>query len=160
MLDNGIKWRVGDGTCINIREDLWFPKPSTFKARTRVGLQATLVCDFIDPAAVAWKTDVIVGGFYKEDVASILSIPLSRNGQGDRLVWHHSKNGAYTVRTGYGVVLGLMENGKLGRKKHGASSSNSNLNQVWNKIWSLEFPNKISSLSGNITITHWQSEEI
>ncbi|KAM1350921.1 hypothetical protein PS1_004799 [Malus domestica] len=111
-------------------KDRWFPKPSTFKARTREGLHATLVCDLINPDAVAWKIDVIVGGFYKEYVASILSIPLSRSIQGDRLVWHHSKNGVYTIKTGYGVALGLMENDDLGRKRRGAPSSNSNLNQV------------------------------
>ena len=41
--------RVGDGTRINLRDDPWFPKPSTFKARPREDLQATLVSDLIDP---------------------------------------------------------------------------------------------------------------
>ena len=55
-------------------------------------------------------------------------------GKKDRLVWHFSKNGEYTVRTGYGVALGLAENGGLGKKGHGAPSSNSKLTKVWNKI--------------------------
>lgn len=59
VLDNSIRWRVGDGTCINIRKDSWFPKPSTFKARTREGLQGTMVSNQIHPVFVTWMTDVI-----------------------------------------------------------------------------------------------------
>ena len=49
VIENGCRWRVGDGTSINIREDPWFPKPSTFKVQSRDNLQATRVCDLIDP---------------------------------------------------------------------------------------------------------------
>ena len=76
-------------------------------------------------------------------MASILSILISRSDLGDILIWHHSKNGEYTVKSGYGLALGLMENGDLGKKGFGAPSSTSNLKQVWNKIWSLDVPNKL-----------------
>ncbi|CAN6571798.1 unnamed protein product [Malus baccata var. baccata] len=143
VLAKGIRWRVGDGTCINIRKDPWFPKPSTFKARVNEGLQASMVSDLIDPENREWKTDIVKGGFLKEDVSSILSIPLSKHGMRDRLVWHYSKNGEYTVRTGYGVALGLMENGDLGKKGRGMPSSAPSLTHVWNKIWKFEVPNKM-----------------
>ncbi|KAM2783884.1 hypothetical protein COP1_013323 [Malus domestica] len=143
VLDKGIRWRVGDGNCINIREDPWFPKPSTFKARVSEGLQAIMVRDLIDPGSREWKTDMVKGGFLEEDVTSILSIPLSRYGMSDRLIWHHSRNGEYTVRTGYGVALGLMENGDMGKKGRGMPSSAPSLSHVWNKIWNLEVPNKM-----------------
>ena len=116
VIENGCRWRVGDGTSINIREDPWFPKPSTFKVQSRDNLQATRVCDLIDPLLGGWKNDIITNGFSEEDVAIILGIPFSRYGQKDRLVWHYSKNEEYTVRTGYGVALGLAENGGLGKK--------------------------------------------
>ncbi|CAN6580853.1 unnamed protein product [Malus baccata var. baccata] len=143
VLVRGIRWRVGDGTCINIRKDPWFPKPSTFKARVNEGLQASMVSDLIDPENREWKIDIVNGGFLKEDVSSILSIPLSKHGMSDRLVWHYSKNGEYTVRTGYGIAMGLMENGDLGKKGRGMPSSASSLTHVWNKIWKLEVPNKM-----------------
>lgn len=105
-----------------------------------------MVSDLIDPMSKTWKIDVISIGFYREDVTPILSIPLSRNGCRDKLVWHHSENGTYTVISGYKVTFGLMENGALGRKMRGSPSLKTKLNQVWNKIWSLEVPNKMKFL--------------
>ncbi|KAM0988472.1 hypothetical protein ACFX2A_012624 [Malus domestica] len=82
-------------------------------------------------------------GFNRDDVAPILSIPLSRNGGLDRLVWHYNVNGEYSVRSGYGVAVDLMENGALGRKGRGAPSDRQKNNQVWKQIWKLNVPNKI-----------------
>ena len=77
---HGLRWRVGDGTCINIREDPWFPKSTTFKVRTLVNLHGTMVSDLIDPIIKSWKVDLISTSFNRDDVAPILSIPLSRTG--------------------------------------------------------------------------------
>lgn len=134
---------MGDGTCINIREDPWFPKPTTFKVRPRECLQGTMVSDLINPNSKSLKTDVISACFNRDDVALILSIPLSKTGCCDKLVWPHIVNGDYLVKSGYRVVVSLMENGALGRKGRGAPSENRKHNQVWNKIWSLQVPNKI-----------------
>ncbi|KAM2382901.1 hypothetical protein FF1_040467 [Malus domestica] len=101
VLNNGILWRVGDGTSKNIREDPWLPKPTTFKA---------LVSDLIDPKTKNWNADKIKAGFNRDDVSLILSIPLSRTGCRDRLVWYHAANGVFTVKFGYGITMGLMEN--------------------------------------------------
>ena len=35
----------------------------------------------------------------------ISAIPLSIEPQRDMLIWHHEKNGTYSVRTGYNVLL-------------------------------------------------------
>lgn len=48
VLMHGLRWRVGYGTCINIREDPWFPKPTMFKVRPHMSLLGTMVCDLID----------------------------------------------------------------------------------------------------------------
>lgn len=143
MLQNGIRWRVGDGTCINIREDPWFPKPTTFKVRSREGLQETMVNELIDSASKTWNAYKIRAGFNRDDVARIVSIPLGRKGCSDRLVWHHTENRMYTVKSDFGMALGLMESGALGRKGRGSLSEKMKHNQVWNRIWSLEVPNKM-----------------
>ncbi|CAN6564467.1 unnamed protein product [Malus baccata var. baccata] len=90
-----------------------------------------------------WRVDLITAGFNREDVAPILSIPLSRTGGLDRLVWHYNVNGEYSVRSGYRVAVDLMENGALGRKGRGAPSDKQKNNQVWNQIWKLNVPNTI-----------------
>ena len=101
-----------------------------------------MVSILVNPVSMTWMTDVISVGFFKEDVPLIFSIPLSRSGHWDRLVWHRSENGLYTVKTRYGVALVLMENDVLWWKGRGLPSSKTNLNQVWNKIWSLEVQTK------------------
>ena len=138
-----LRWRVGDGSSINIRKDPWFPKPSTFKVIPLACLQATMVSDLIEPSNRTWKAEMVTVGFNLDDVTPILSIPVSRSGCRDRLVWHHSVNGEYSVRTGYGEAVKLMENGALGRRGRGTSSENRKPNQVWNLIWKIKVPNKI-----------------
>lgn len=78
--------------------------------------------DLIDLITKSWKADFILAGFNREDMGPILSIPLSRTGCREKLVWHHTVNGEYSIRSGYGVVVGLMEEGDLGRKECGSPS--------------------------------------
>ncbi|CAN6580631.1 unnamed protein product [Malus baccata var. baccata] len=143
VLQHGIRWRVGDGTKINIRDDPWFPKPTTFVVKPRDCLQETMVSELIEPNSRSWKSEVILQGFSSEDTKHILSIPLSKYGCCDRLVWHHTVDGRYSVKTGYRVAVSLLENGALGRKGRGVPSMHHNTNQVWKGIWNLQVPNKI-----------------
>lgn len=141
MLQQGLRRRVEEAN-INIKNDPWFPKPSTFKVRSRDGLQSTLVCDLIDLVLNDWDVNLVSSGFHKDDVALILSIPLSRTGHCDSLVWHYNANGEYSVKSEYGVAVSLMDNGALGKKGRGMPSDNQKNPQVWNQIWKLLVPNK------------------
>ncbi|KAM2202359.1 hypothetical protein ACFX1X_001182 [Malus domestica] len=78
-------------------EDPWFPRPSTFKVTPLVSLQATLVSELIDSGSSSWKSELILSSFHRDDVGPILSIPLSKTGCRDRMVWHHNANGVYSV---------------------------------------------------------------
>ncbi|CAN6710400.1 unnamed protein product [Malus baccata var. baccata] len=139
----GLGWRVGDGENIDIRKDPWLPTPTTFLANPLDSLEVTKVRELIEPISKSWKAEIIVAGFNQEEARKILSIPLSKTGCRDRLVWHHTVNGVYSVKTGYGVAINLMENGALGRKGRGAPSENRRSNPMWRKIWTLQVPNKI-----------------
>ncbi|KAM1559490.1 hypothetical protein ACFX1Z_002858 [Malus domestica] len=102
-----------------------------------------MVRDLIDPVSKSWKEEVISASFNRDEVRQILSIPLSKSGCCDRLVWHYTVNGDYSVKTGYGVAMNLMENGALGRKGRGAPSEHRTNNLAWKQIWRLQVPNKI-----------------
>ncbi|KAM2701019.1 hypothetical protein EV2_002895 [Malus domestica] len=102
-----------------------------------------MVRDLIDPVSKSWKEEVISAGFNQDEVRQILSILLSKSGCCDKLVWHYTVNGDYSVKTGYGVAMNLMENGALGRKGRGARSEHCTNNLVWKQIWRLQVPNKI-----------------
>ncbi|KAM2994198.1 hypothetical protein FF2_046199 [Malus domestica] len=108
--------------------------PSTFKVRPKASLDGTMVCDIIDPTTKSWMVEKISTRFNREDVVPILSIPVSKSGVCDRLVWHHTVNEEYSIKSGYGVAVNLMDNGALGRRGRGAPSEYKKQNHVWNKI--------------------------
>ncbi|KAM1406093.1 hypothetical protein ACFXTH_000797 [Malus domestica] len=143
VLQHGVRWWVGDGESINIRKDPWLPTPTTFLAYPMDSLEEIKVRDLIDPVSKSWKEEVISAGFNRDEARKILIIPLSKYGCHDRLVWHYTVNGDYSVKTGYGVAINLMENGALGRKGQGAPSEHRKNNLIWKKIWTLQVPNKI-----------------
>lgn len=99
--------------------------------------------DLIDVVSNIWNVDVISAGFKPDDVVPILSIPLSRVGCCDILVWPYNVNGDHSVKFGYEVAVSLMENDALGKKGRGMPSECKKNTQVWNTIWKLKVPNKI-----------------
>ncbi|XP_070667822.1 uncharacterized protein [Malus domestica] len=92
-----------------------------------------MVCDLIDSGSNSWKSNIIRAGFHREDADTILSIPLSYFGCDDKKVWHYTANGDYSVKSGYGVAMDLMENGALGKKGRGAPSEQQQRNNVWRR---------------------------
>ncbi|KAM2050575.1 hypothetical protein ACFX16_032287 [Malus domestica] len=70
----------------------------------------------------ARKEDLIRKVFEEEEGNIILGLPISLMGYPDKLIWHYSNNGAYTVRMVYGVVMDMGENRELGRKRTGGGS--------------------------------------
>ncbi|KAM1442397.1 hypothetical protein ACFXTO_010385 [Malus domestica] len=62
-----------------------------------------MVSDLIDPSSNSWMTDMISDGFNQDDMLPIISIPLSQAGIDDQLVWHHTTNAVYSVKTGFQI---------------------------------------------------------
>ena len=67
----------------------------------------------------------------------IKAIPLCRTPQEDCTVWPQSRDGNYSVKTGY-QLLGELENRGAASGSNSADSRN-----FWKGIWSLRIPNKI-----------------
>ncbi|XP_075633497.1 uncharacterized protein LOC142605956 [Castanea sativa] len=95
-----MRWQVGDGKRINVWKDKWIPSPRTYKVMMpeRLQSQTQWVCDFIDEDRKEWKGDLVRQCFLPQDAEAILSIPLSVNGIGDRIIWAENKNGRFLVK--------------------------------------------------------------
>lgn len=143
MLDKGLFWRVREGTGVKIREDPWFPKPTTFRVQPKKNLTARYVCDLIDPVSRTWDIGPIIEGFSFEEATLIQCIPVSRTGCSDSLAWFHTANGIYSIKSGYGIATELMENGALGKREKGSASNKTKHSQLWRMIWSLDVPSKM-----------------
>ena len=56
-----------------------------------------------------WRNDLIDQIFWHKETTLIKKIPLSDRKPPDRLIWVESKNGKYTVRSAYRMVLAREE---------------------------------------------------
>ena len=116
MLNRGLRWRVGNGEMITVASDSWIPKPHSFKSVMRNEVSNLKVCDLITPDRQGWKTKLLETMVDPEDLELIQTIPISRSGCPDKRIWHYTKKGLYSVRSGYYVVKEMMHNGEFGLK--------------------------------------------
>ena len=72
--------------------------------------------------------------FGPEDADAILSIPVSRTGMADVLRWHYTKDGEYSVKSGYRVAMS--------GSPRPSSSTISPSSSWWNALWKLLIPPK------------------
>lgn len=95
----------------------------------------TKVGDLIDYDNKAWHEELIREIFVPYDVESILSIRLSEQWPNDKLVWHYTSNGIFSVRLAYYFVV------KERNKNEGESSKPDEL--LWKSIWNMQVPPRI-----------------
>ncbi|PRQ57503.1 hypothetical protein RchiOBHm_Chr1g0349051 [Rosa chinensis] len=79
VIDGGTIWRIGNGKRVIIKGDRWMPC-----LRTQEPLVRSL--------------------FLSHEAEMILSMPMGLHRVPAKLVWHFTKNGTFTVKSGYWVV--------------------------------------------------------
>ncbi|XP_068340310.1 uncharacterized protein [Pyrus communis] len=90
-----------------------------------------------------WNMEMVHELFDEEESKLILGIPLSLMGCKDRIIWHHTKHGGYTVRTGHKVAMELQVNGEFKRTVTGMASGKAEGDRMWKGIWGLHVLKKI-----------------
>ncbi|KAL5823208.1 hypothetical protein ACOSQ4_021108 [Xanthoceras sorbifolium] len=87
-------------------------------------------------ASGAWDSALVRSSFAPIDADCILSLPTSVRSCPDKLMWHHSKDGMYSVKSGYWLAASLA--------RDGASSSSPSAGSSWWKfLWGLNIPAKV-----------------
>lgn len=142
LLETGLRWRIGNGVKVRIG-DKWLPKPGTFKLSLP---HCTLdtnsrVADLIDRTAGRWKVEVLRGKVANDDLDLIKTIPISIFPKQDRLVWHFTQHGAYSVKSGYYIALQRKRSGLY----IGESSNQSSCSGFWKRLWNLRVPPKVKN---------------
>jgi hypothetical protein len=89
LLLQGIMWRVGDGTSINIWGDKWLLTLITYAVQSPPKTLAisTNVVVLIDPVTKGWKEELIKVEFSEDEAKVISGIPLSPGLPPDRMFW-------------------------------------------------------------------------
>lgn len=132
---------MGNGSSIRVTEDRWIPNHPTHKAfhPPHVEEWEWRVLELIDWRVKAWDRELIVAAFHREDAEAILRIPMSHRLVSDAMTWLYTKNGEYTVRSGYHITQSIL---KL-EKDLGESLKVEGGSLVWAKVWKMKVPNKI-----------------
>jgi ribonuclease HI len=137
----GSSWRVGDGKQIPIKDTNWLLEEGHRRVISPLpNLHADAkVADLIQSSPPAWDEAKIRSLFLPYDSDAILQIPLSDRCPSDKLYWHATTNGKYSVRSGYQLLL---------RERVISNPNSSNQgepNTLWKQIWSLRTPTKVKS---------------
>jgi hypothetical protein len=139
LLEEGIIWRVGNGSKIKIWEDKWIP--STFSHRiqdpVRVLNREAKVADIINLDTNGWNIPLIEHIFPSGTVEKICSLAISPRTQEDKLVWAGSKSGAFSVRSAYHLEVDRRS------RVVGSSSVCASSNSSWSRIWKMKIPRSI-----------------
>jgi hypothetical protein len=107
ILKKGCLWNIGDGKNINIWEDKWFHKQfgSTIWSKKPDNTNYLTVSDLIDDQNKSRKEQTIHQIFYPSEADQICTIPLTSTDQEDFLNWQGTKDGNYSVKSGYQAVM-------------------------------------------------------
>ncbi|XP_038995798.1 uncharacterized mitochondrial protein AtMg00310-like [Hibiscus syriacus] len=90
LIEKGHGWRLGNGRVKPRSIDIRFIK----------------VSDLIYASSVTCRYNVLKDIFYEEQVSKICSIPLSKVGMADALVWRPDGSGKYSVKSCYRLLRG------------------------------------------------------
>ncbi|KAM6589363.1 hypothetical protein CsatA_011968 [Cannabis sativa] len=134
LLVKGLRYKVGNGNHIDSKLDPWIPGFNEFKPVSYLGSNSLPVSSFITEDRV-WNVSMLNRFFQPIDSDRILTIPLSYFADMDRLIWHYTSNGSYTVQSGFHLATSLEE--QL------CSSASNNHSDWWKFFWKLVLPPKI-----------------
>lgn len=88
--------------------------------------------DLILPDTHSWNVEKVTRLFSPRDRNAILNIPLSLLSTEDKIIWHWSSNGIYSIKTGYRVLTEKIE-----ENSHLFAEGN------WARIWKANVPHKV-----------------
>ena len=107
IVQQGLRWSVGNGESIQVWGDRWLPSTSTYKVVSpKLFLhEDTRVSEFIDPDVAGWKGGALDAVFLPHEAELIKSIPISLQLPEDKLIWALTSNGFFSVCSAYKLAM-------------------------------------------------------
>ncbi|KAK9992134.1 hypothetical protein SO802_027119 [Lithocarpus litseifolius] len=99
VVEDGIRWSIGNGDKVRMWNDKWIPNPETYKITTPINplMSNEKVSALIDKERAVWKSVLVNSIFLPHEASAILAIPLSSTLPEDRRVWSRTTNGVFTI---------------------------------------------------------------
>ncbi|XP_010451584.1 PREDICTED: uncharacterized protein LOC104733725 [Camelina sativa] len=110
LVEEGARWTVGSGVSISVWRDPWLPdvRPRPANGRGRLLHPNLMVNHLINPITKDWHLPILEEFMDPVDIQLIRNMAVSKTNRPDRLVWHFTKSGKYSVKTGYRVARELV----------------------------------------------------
>lgn len=106
LLKDGLQISIGDGRSTELGNDPWLPTNPPRQPRLLDGVDPRLkVQTLIDQSTLEWDEQKIHQLVLPEDHALISKIYLPSKPCRDSYLWSHTKNGCYTVKSGYWTAV-------------------------------------------------------
>ena len=111
MVEEGIRWQVGNGSKIQVWSDKWLPCANMHEVIFPYGDSSPnlRVSDLIDHNLCCWKSGLLDALFLPFEVDVIKVIPLSSRLSNDKLIWAETQSGSFTVHSTYKVAMELSD---------------------------------------------------
>uniref|UniRef100_A0A803Q944 RRM domain-containing protein n=1 Tax=Cannabis sativa TaxID=3483 RepID=A0A803Q944_CANSA len=136
IIQQGYRWCIGDGNNVRVLEDPWLPRPMSFKIYDTPFLPSQLYLTNLKRADDTWDLAFIRAIFNGDDAELILGIPTNDASINDKIMWHYSRNGEYSVRSGYFLASVRLE--------IEAQSNNRRMTEWWKCMWKRKILPKVN----------------
>uniref|UniRef100_A0A2N9GPD6 Uncharacterized protein n=1 Tax=Fagus sylvatica TaxID=28930 RepID=A0A2N9GPD6_FAGSY len=141
LIQSGMSWRVGDGIRIPIKGSNWLLDEGHRRVLSPLPdlPKDARVVELIHGSPPKWNINKVQSLFLPYDAEAILKIPLSERVQEDKIFWFDTRDGKYSVRSGYKLLL------KDARVFQAESSRHWDPDPLWKRIWGASVPTKVKS---------------
>ncbi|GAU27143.1 hypothetical protein TSUD_104520 [Trifolium subterraneum] len=137
VLMNGCRWRIGDGTKINVTNEPWLRMEDGKWMQSPQDHEVSnlYVNQLMLPNEKVWDSNKIHTLFSSNVANSILAVPLFDNIGEDYLVWDDDTHGNYNVKSGYNLLLqSTLEASAIQEEED------------WKWLWKIQAPPKTKHL--------------
>jgi hypothetical protein len=142
VLRKGGLWNIGNGGSISIWNDCWLPRQQGHKVWTPKGDSTyQWVKELMIPETRWWNRQLVNNTFLPFEAEQILQIPIMNISRDDVFTWPRSRDGEYTVKSGYQAIKDWNED-----NNNPSTSYTNKPNPTWQKLWKMKIPPKHSSL--------------
>ncbi|XP_019097444.1 PREDICTED: uncharacterized protein LOC109131210 [Camelina sativa] len=135
LVERGARWLVGSGSNISVWRDPWIPdhQPRPANGRGRVLHPNLMVNHLINPLTLDWHLPIFEEFLDPADIQLVRSLTVSKSLTSDRVIWHYTKSGKYSVKSGY----------RLARELHKEVVYGPTCTALRAQAWKLDVPSKV-----------------
>ncbi|CAL1375269.1 unnamed protein product [Linum trigynum] len=142
LLLRGLRWQVGNGRSVSALEDSWVPAlhPQPPLANPLVLPREGIlkVADLLCPGEGRWSEEKLCQWFSPASIKAIKAIPLSRQDIGDKLIWHETGDGVFSVKSAYHLAVAVDA-----QQGHWGPTVSLMDRPSWIRLWGLPIPPKL-----------------